>query len=751
MSVLSRGRRKVAIPSAPRARRGRGLLSITVVVAVCASLVTAPAAQARAFSTATDAVTVGPCTSVQFIGVRGSGENPPESSADNLGRLLGPVTTLAAGLAPLDVTTSAYGLPYPAVNLAPGDVTGGYDQSVAEGDALLKAYIEAAVAQCPAMKLVVLGYSQGAQVLDDVLPQSPLVPDPLVTITSDAAEHIAAIVRFGDPLFNPDAPGSYGTFDALAHGIAGKIDADYYASYGDKVGSWCRRDDIICQGIGEGHTVGQNQPDRYLAEDAGWAAGWIRARLGWSLTGVSTPLDMAFAIDSTGSMSSSIEFAVTAAAQITQALADSGVDFRVGLVDYLDTDQNDPYAARVDVPLTTDVQAFKDGLAALVANYGGDDPEGVYSGMMTAFTQLSWRSGARKALIVMGDAPGKDPEPITGYTKASVTAAAEALDQMTVYSIPVRGQTDTEDFMAALAAGTGGQMFPAASPTDVASEVVVATQVVTVRLNAALAVSSPAFVGQPVVFSAAGSWYDNDAGSISSYGWDFDGNGTIDDTSTAPEVSRTFDTEVAASATVTVTTSDGRSAVAASFFVVTGTPPSTAGAPQALTLTLGTAADGSRRVTAQWVVPAATGGSAISGYHVSVADHTGAVVRRGTVPDEPTATSVVLSGLPVGSDTVSVAAVTAAGDGAAVSALVTVPPDDRAPVAQSRRVSTVAGVAVAVTGTATDPDNDVLHYALARNPAHGQVAARRRGGRIGRRRASSGSRTSSHSPRPTAR
>ncbi len=697
----------------------RSLLAIIVAVAVCVSLATTPGARATALATSSDAVTVAPCTSVQFIAVRDSGENPSGAPDGYPGALLGPVTALAAGLAPPDVTTSVYGLPYPAADVLPGDVSGGYDQSVAAGDELLKAYVEAAAAQCPAMKLVVLGYGQGALVLDDVLPQPPLVPDPLVAITSDAAEHVAAVVRFGDPLFNPDAPGSYGTFDAQDHGLEGTLDAGYYDSYGDNAGSWCRHDDLICQGLGEGHTIDQHQPDRYLADSAGWVAGWLRGRLGWPLGGVSVPLDLAFAIDSTGSMSSSIEYAVTAAAKITQAFSDGGADLRVGLVDYLDTDQGDPYPARVDVPFTGDVQAFNDGLAALRADGGGDDPEGVYSGMMTAFTQLSWRDGSRRALIVIGDAPGKDPEPVTGYTRASVSAA---LDQVVVYTIPVRGQTQTEDFMAALAAGTGGQMFPAATPTDVANEVVVATQVATVRLNAALAVSAPAHVGQPVSFSAAGSWYDSDTGSLSSYAWDFDGDGTADATTTVPEITRTFDVEVAATATVTVSTSDGRSAVAGAFYTVLGTPPAAAAAPGSLTLTLSTGADGSRRVTAQWVAPADTGGSAIAGYDVTVADQAGAVVRRGTVPHEPTATSVVLRGLPVGTDTVSVAAVTDAGDGAAASAQITVPPDDRAPVAQARRVSTVAGVPVAVTVAATDPDSDPLHYRLVHAPARGQLS-----------------------------
>jgi len=138
-------------------------------------------------------------------------------------------------------------------------------------------------------------------------------------------------------------------------------------------------------------------------------------------------VDLVFAIDTTGSMGPYIAAVQDSARSITNLLF-SAADARVALVDYKDLYQDcasDEYASQVDLPFTATATDFGPSVDGLSATGGCDIPESVYSGIMTGLA-LPWRPDARRALLVMGDAPPHDPEPVTGFTEASVSAAALA-------------------------------------------------------------------------------------------------------------------------------------------------------------------------------------------------------------------------------------------------------------------------------------------------------------------------------------
>jgi hypothetical protein len=68
-------------------------------------------------------------------------------------------------------------------------------------------------------------------------------------------------------------------------------------------------------------------------------------------------VDLAFAIDTTGSMSPYINSVVASAQNVVNALSRDGVDYRIAVTDYKDVDSDpaaapgcppDPYAARTD-------------------------------------------------------------------------------------------------------------------------------------------------------------------------------------------------------------------------------------------------------------------------------------------------------------------------------------------------------------------------------------------------------------------
>src|SRR5205823_13255979 len=114
------------------------------------------------------------------------------------------------------------------------------------------------------------------------------------------------------------------------------------------------------------------------------------------------------------------------------------------------------YDAVTDLDFSSKRHEFVNALGALPGKVGGgcDIPEDVLSGIQRA-VGFPWRDGVTKAISVMGDAPGHDPEPHSGLTSASVTAAANALDPASVYPILVGGSTPARSSLTALAGGTG--------------------------------------------------------------------------------------------------------------------------------------------------------------------------------------------------------------------------------------------------------------------------------------------------------
>jgi Mg-chelatase subunit ChlD len=411
-----------------------------------------------------------------------------------MGSLVGPVADLVAEEAQGSATVSFYGLPYKAGDASITTILSrSYFASKDAGMALLHQYLTEEVAACPSAKLVIMGYSQGAHAAGDQLAKEP----------KSITDHVAAFVMFGDPLFNPAASYVWGTFDPRDYGLAGQRSLGNFSSWSDRVFSFCNQNDVICQGLALGsgvHTLAAHAQALYVGNYGPLVAGFVRRRLGFSRpVGARTPLDLAFVIDTTGSMNSSIAGVTAAAASMAQTLNERGSDFRVGLVDYKDQGQGDPYVSRVDLPMTNDASAFKTAVGSLTASGGGDYPESVYSGVLTAIKDLVWRHVPRKAIILMGDAPAKNPEPITGYTRLTVLEAARALDPAVIYPISI-GSGPLEDFTA-LANGSGGIVFEAAEPSGVSAQVLAAVDNAAVPLYTSLTASTPARTGETVVFS----------------------------------------------------------------------------------------------------------------------------------------------------------------------------------------------------------------------------------------------------------
>ena len=195
------------------------------------------------------------CPVYMVIDSRGSGENlvvhghtTPEISP--------PAAYFASGLRHRhpSASLSFVSNPYPAVgfgldwrkllNLVGAKLkiapVGAHYGSVVDGTKWLDSEVASEVAACPSTQLLLVGYSQGAQVTADAYQRD---------ISSAESDHILGVVLFGDPYFNPADPQvDRGTFQ---HSKAGVLGTRPIFKTTHTVLSYCHLHDPICQGLKE--------------------------------------------------------------------------------------------------------------------------------------------------------------------------------------------------------------------------------------------------------------------------------------------------------------------------------------------------------------------------------------------------------------------------------------------------------------------------------------------------------------------
>lgn len=117
-------------------------------------------------------------------------------------------------------------------------------------------------------------------------------------------------------------------------------------------------------------------------------------------------LDVVFVIDATGSMDWVIDEVKSRIEDIAQIVRSLVPIARFGFVAY--RDEGDPeFVTRVQ-PLTFSTGKLNRYLSTLEAKGGGDWFEAIDAGLEDAIEESGWRMGARKLIIVVGDAPMRD-------------------------------------------------------------------------------------------------------------------------------------------------------------------------------------------------------------------------------------------------------------------------------------------------------------------------------------------------------
>jgi hypothetical protein len=139
-------------------------------------------------------------------------------------------------------------------------------------------------------------------------------------------------------------------------------------------------------------------------------------------------LDLAFMIDSTGSMGDESAYVRQEVASIVRRVraAVPDAEVRVGATFYRDRGDEIPLE---QIPFTADVEGFVGLMERVEAGGGGDYPEDMNAGLAAALETLAWREGpAVRVLVLIADAP---PQPYADfpytYRDAMIEASARGI------------------------------------------------------------------------------------------------------------------------------------------------------------------------------------------------------------------------------------------------------------------------------------------------------------------------------------
>lgn len=488
------------------------------------------------------------CQDVRFIFARGSGSPLGDRDYQQFRKAL--KTELKKHHSTLNYrfyelgTTAHQGFKYPATDVGKIDnalgavISSGqsfhYGDSVKQGSSELFNYIDTITRQCPHTKFVLGGYSQGAQVISR-------------TLRLINPKQIIYAATFGDPkLYLPEGKG------LIPNACRNKNLSDYrvsvpdcrtdegilsglipytFHSYRGKFGTWCNAADFMCgsyfdfkNGVLSAHLAYKDQ--QAYQQSARIIVNKLKAIFQSNFT-TSIKRDTAFLIDTTGSMRDIYQTYLKHAEKLAEETLKQ--DGRIALFEYRDFTPDSDYQFKKLCDFSCSPEQFKQNLASLEFQGGGDDNEAALSALQKTMLSLNWRKGATKSIILLSDAGYHQPD-LDGTTFDQVVQTSLSIDPVNIYPI-----TTEKDQYQALAQATNGQSF---NPFE--DQVELSSQILLERPAAELDQESYITpTDQPVTFDASNSYSQN---SIIKYEWDLDGDGSFETHSDRPIFTTTYPT-----------------------------------------------------------------------------------------------------------------------------------------------------------------------------------------------------------------
>ena len=117
-------------------------------------------------------------------------------------------------------------------------------------------------------------------------------------------------------------------------------------------------------------------------------------------------VEVAFVLDTTGSMADLIDGAKRKIWSIASTIVDTNPDAEISMALVAYRDRGDDYVVQT-TPLSEDIQGLYGKLVKLEADGGGDTPESVNEALQNAINDLKWSSGdhVKRIVFLVGDAP----------------------------------------------------------------------------------------------------------------------------------------------------------------------------------------------------------------------------------------------------------------------------------------------------------------------------------------------------------
>jgi hypothetical protein len=213
-------------PTTSKLRRiGAGVLASAVGVLVLSAVAAAPAGAVASSGSG--------CAQVSIITARASTEAAGEGITGNL------VTAIVNAS---KQTVSRASVSYPAT-------LQNYNSSSLQGINALKSQLTTLVQNCPNTKVVLLGYSQGAHVVLDVLGggQGGSLGTATPPIAANIASHVTAVATMGDPRHVASGPNfNAGTATTNGRFPRSSTQINLLNSFSPRIRAWCDTNDTFC-------------------------------------------------------------------------------------------------------------------------------------------------------------------------------------------------------------------------------------------------------------------------------------------------------------------------------------------------------------------------------------------------------------------------------------------------------------------------------------------------------------------------
>ena len=170
-------------------------------------------------------------------------------------------------------------------------------------------------------------------------------------------------------------------------------------------------------------------------------------------------IEVAFVLDTTGSMANLIEGAKRKIWSIANTVVDINpdADIRMALIAY--RDYGDAYVVKT-VDMSSDIQGLYGNLLKFKAGGGGDTPEAVNEALHASVSKINWSKGeaSRRIIFLVGDAPPHmDYDNNPKYPE--VISKARAAD-IVVHAVQAGNSRQTRNIWKDIAQRGGGSYIP---------------------------------------------------------------------------------------------------------------------------------------------------------------------------------------------------------------------------------------------------------------------------------------------------